>query len=91
MKRIKNLGEGKGRKLHYVSLWICIAALWTNQLYHSRCEYQIHQKLFSQNQRIFESLEIQLDAIQERKEELRRITDLLGAIQNKNRNEKVME
>lgn len=91
MKRIENLGESKGRKPQYISLWSCIAVLWINQLLHSHYEYQAHQKLYSQNQQILESLEIQLDATQERLEEFRKIADLLGAIQNKNRNEKVME
>ena len=81
MKRIKDLGESKGRKTQYISLWICIAALWINQLFHSHYEYQIHQKLYSQNQQIFESLEIQLDAAQERTRELREIADLLEALQ----------
>lgn len=75
MKRIKNLGKGKGKKPQYISLWICIVALWINQLLHSHYEHQIHQKLYLQNQQILESLEIQLDVTQERTEELRKISE----------------
>ena len=81
MKRIKNPGEGKRRKLQYISLWICIAALWINQLYHSHYEYQVHQKFCLQYQQVLQGLENQLEESRERTKELREISDLLETLQ----------